>query len=710
MATGQPATPKLELEFTAGAWTDVTVDSAAGPVQIHVGRSSPFSQPQPATLTCALDNQLGKYSPFRQVLTDGTTTHPHWPNIIPRKRIRYSYIAGVQQMRYLGYISSWVPTLQNGVLPVMTIQAVDRMDPLSRLGMQPPLMTEYLADAPAAFWPLTDGANSAQALDASGAGQPALLVQAPLQTALSFGDNGPGFGDGSGVKFAPSAASNGQFLQTIVPGLSLGAFTFELWVNAGVGVPAWVTGSATETVFRVARQRDLAFDGSVVIAATGKPTVKLGSTQVTGSKSIVDGGWHHIAVTRASSGGNCTFYLDGVSQGATVGSPSVTDMDYVALGVAAGATARLQGNIGYVAIYNATLSSTRIQAHYTAGNGYYGDTTDTRAKRFLGIAGLTSSDWSIDTGQTTVNHYPQGGKDVVSACQDMATTEGGGAAFYVLPNGQTRFANRRFRDNRTPAITLDAAQDLIGDGWQASLDALTLTNSVTADRSAESGSLTSQTATATTSVTQYGLSAAGITTYTTADADALNLAQWMVSANSQPGFRAPQVTVNLVTAENNLYAALATVQIGSRLRLTNLAAKAGPVTQLDLFIEGWTETYDGGSYIVVFDVSPVDYRWKWDTSRWAPDAGQAQLNAAVTNSAATLAIKTLSGPTWTTSPGSYPLTIKIGEEQITLTSAPGGSTSPQTFTGVTRGVNNTVAAAQAINSVVTLSPPDGWAL
>ena len=88
------------------------------------------------------------------------------------------------------------------------------------------------------------------------------------------------------------------------------------------------------------------------------------------------------------------------------------------------------------------------------------------------------------------------------------------------------------------------------------------------------------------------------------------------------------------------------------------------------------------------------------------------LNTALTPATTTVVIATSgSNPTFTTTGGSYPFDIQIGEENIRLNSAPGGATSPQTFTGVTRGVNGTtVPLVQAVGLVVTLAADDCWAL
>lgn len=94
---------------------------------------------------------------------------------------------------------------------------------------------------------------------------------------------------------------------------------------------------------------------------------------------------------------------------------------------------------------------------------------------------------------------------------------------------------------------------------------------------------------------------------------------------------------------------------------------------------------------------------KWGSFRWAPDPGAATLNTALsTTSGTTVVIATATGKTFTTASGSYPLDIVVDSEQVTLAGPPGGSTSPQTFTGCTRHVNGTAPATHSAGAVVSL--------
>ena len=713
---------KWEIEFTAGVWTDVTadVDQRAAVPQIRFGRTSEFSAPAPSELTVTLRNfdrdasgaplfdvnrnyVRGNYTPQDQ-------TSPYWPNIVPRKRIRYSYNPGVQRFRFTGYIKSWQPLLLDGSRPYMQITAIDRMDQLSRVTMLAPITQEITLDKPLYWWPLTDPAGSTFAAEQSGHSGPGLPVVGTQTNPLIFGDLGPGFGDGTGVHFAgPTSA---QALQTTgLPTISFSGDT-GLWLRltANPGSNAGLFNADNPGTLGV---------GTLTIGlnTSGQPFVTgPGSASITSATGLADAKWHHVFLSFAgsvplSNSYVYTLYVDGVSVGTQTVTASPPNFAFNRVTVGGGSGMQIvNANLGQVAVFIlGSISTTRITAHYQAGLGYSGDRTDQRVARFLGYAGLTTSDWNLDTGQAIVGTYPQDGKDILSACQDMAATEGGGAAVYVTSDGKVRFINRRYRDNRTPKLTVDAVNDLDGTVYAPSFDDLNLITSSTVSRSNESGTQSTQTYSITST---FGVFSDQITSYATTDQDALNLAQYDVNSRSTPALRFPQIAVDLATSFNNLYDQMGQLQIGDRVRLQNIPGVAYPQTTVDFFFEGLNESPDVDSYKDVLDVSPADNppRWKWDTSDWQPTPGSMTLNAGITNTATTLAVATTAGnPTFTTG-ASYPVTITIGGEDITLNSAPGGATSPQTFTGVTRGVNGTTAAAQSAAAAVTLAAPDAWSL
>jgi len=609
-----PPNCKVEIEFTAGVWTDVTADvypDVAAPAT-SFGRASEFSQPSAAQFGVALLNTTGWYMPQNPA-------SPYYPNVTRRKRIRYSYNPGAQRFRFFGYIKSIKPIFTGDAVPVVVINATDRMDQLSRVKMKSPLRQEITPDAPNLWWPLTDDAGSTQAVQAPIIGNSPLGL-ADSGPAVTFGDNGPGVGDGTGVKFTPGSSSSGQYLQSGPIDLgSITSLTVELYVNCAV-IPAWGAQSILG-----ADSSANAWNLLFALTAAGLPTVSWGGVSVTGATSIADGGWHHLAATAPLSGlGHVTLYVDGVSAGTSAGVVIVfgsvialaVGEDYLP-GKSSPTPKRLQGNVGQVAVYFSSLSAARIAAHAAARNGFSGDTTDARIARYLAFGGLTASDWTLDAGQTTVGTYPQDGVDVFTACQDMATTEGGGGVFYTDPAGSVRFVNRRYRDNRTPALTLTAAGDLDPDVYEPSLDDDGYVTQVTATRAAQSGTLSTQT---------YSSGAAdvftgpGVTTYTISDQDALALAQYMVNAQSVAALRLPQVAIYLDKATHDLWDQVGQLRIGDRVRV-NFPTGVYPVPVVDFFLERWAEQPDppSGGYRFTMDLSSADIpgpRWQWDVSTW----------------------------------------------------------------------------------------------
>jgi hypothetical protein len=691
------------------------VDFVQG-MPIQRGRNTVFSQPAVGSMTVHLDNTTGKFTPLRQVLADGVTAHPYYPNLIPRRRLRYTNTpTGV---RFLGYIQSFPPAMENGVRGIVTISAYDRLKLLDKVQLQTPILQEILTSSPYRVWPLTDAALSSTAVERFG--NKPLIVKGG-GAAPTFGAVGPQAVDGTAVSFTPGSASSGQYLSTDVSAAN-SAYTTRVSVSytlliKRVGNPTFAEGIiAVDSDYFISN----VYSG-LSIDTTGH--VVYGdwvSAAITSSVTVTDGNFHHIALTYASnkpgSGGTYTLYVDGVSVGTTTDASSFAfPYQAVRIGQAAVgggvASALFTGTISYPAIYLSTLSSAQVASQAAARLGYAGDPTGTRISRLLTVAGLASSDWNLDAGIATVGIYPQAGKSVLAACQELVDAEGGGAVFYIGPDGKARFADRHYRKPAAPVMTLDAVQDLIQSPFQPDYDDQNLFNSTAVTRADATGTLSTQTYTNTASQTTYGLTTDTVTSYATADADALALAQFRVAANSTPGYRLPQVAVDLMSAQNNLYAAMANVQIGSRIRINNLPAVAAPDASMDFVVEGWTETPATDSYVVQFDLSAADNPpfGIWDDTAYgrAQSAGST-LTAAITAAATTVQITTTTGPAFTTVSARYPLNIQIGQEVITLNTAP-GATSPQTFTGVTRGTNGTPAAAQAINSTVTLWPAATWA-
>ena len=92
---------------------------------------------------------------------------------------------------------------------------------------------------------------------------------------------------------------------------------------------------------------------------------------ITSSSSVTSGSWYYVCVT-AASGGALTLYVNGTSEASTSTTRGNSTVSKIASTAAQAQTPPtystfLNGSTAAVAIYNTTLSSTRVQAHYNAG-------------------------------------------------------------------------------------------------------------------------------------------------------------------------------------------------------------------------------------------------------------------------------------------------------------------------------------------------------
>lgn len=151
-------------------------------------------------------------------------------------------------------------------------------------------------------------------------------------------------------------------------------------------------------------------------------------------------------------------------------------------------------------------------------------------------------------------------------------------------------------------------------------------------------------------------------------------------------------------------ASLAALDVGSTVSVSGWPAQDAPDDQLFL-VQGYRERLQRYLWSLRFNTTPAGpYRtglWTVDDQAAGPTrygSDDSTLNAGATSTATTIVIARTRG-VWTSVSARYPLDIMVSGEQITLTQAPGGSTSPQTFDNVTRSVNGVVKALSAGDEV-----------
>jgi hypothetical protein len=153
VAAGLLAGIALEIEFTAGVWTDVS--ALTGRAIIRRGRDSQFTDIQPGTLTFTLDNPDGAFTPDNPLSA-------YYPNLVEGKRVRVRATkSATTYTRFLGKISSIVPTFPTTVSQAATtITAKDALGQLQDMQLQRALDMMVLSHNPTAFYPLDEPSGS----------------------------------------------------------------------------------------------------------------------------------------------------------------------------------------------------------------------------------------------------------------------------------------------------------------------------------------------------------------------------------------------------------------------------------------------------------------------------------------------------------------------------------------------------------------------
>lgn len=720
--TGLPAGQKVEAEFAPSVWTDITADVRLPPgLPMRSGRTSEFSDPQVGSITVTLDNANGDYTPKLQLRLDGTA-HPYYPNVRPGIRIRYSYTdAGTTYVRFVGYVNSWPPGVDSDGRRIVVLTANDRLDPLSRAKCVQAYLQEVQLDSPVALYTMGEAAGASAVSDSVGTSKPFRLFGTPALTGYATPIPVPDGLTGLQVPYIPTSAGSTLTMQAAIATGGAQVKTLECWIAVPGAVSSAASAYGRVRVIDAAAPSG-AFPGMEVDGWAVNNFVEDGlwvdgtpfAFASTPNALPVDGMAHHLVVTADTPGG-WSFYADGQFLGTLASIVPTLAAPTLELNAQFGVGSGPSVVFGPVAVYTKALTAARVSAHYAAAIGNPGELTGARIARFLSYAGLGPADMNIDPGRETCSaQQPVNGQFVGPLCQQVATTEGGGAVFYQAADGRMRFADRTFRKPGAPVLILDAEADLVGDAFATAFDRLTLINGSTVQRPGG----TAQAFTDAASVAEfYPADDPGVTSYSQSDGAALNLAQYRVRSQCVPGLRLPQVVVDLVHATTpNLYTALAALEIGSRIRIVNLPPGVVAGTQLDVIFEGRSETPSDVAYVAAFDTSPADnpVRGLWGDPLygcWQPDPGSMTLTAAITSAATSLSITTAVGsPAFTTNPARYPRPIRIGEEVISLNAPPSSGTSPQTFTGVTRGYASTQKARQLVNSPVSLWPGAKWTL
>lgn len=592
-------TPVVEVDFAGtGTWTDITPwVRVADRITITRGRGDEQSEVKPATMSLVLDNRDRRFTPLN-------ASSPYYPNVRKGVPIRAAVVvSGVTYRRFHGTVNEWPVSFDGGGRLVLS--RVTATDTFKRLGGLAPMRSlleeEMLALNPDAYYTLGESSGST-AGDTSGDGQNELSVFQVASTggAVNFGQGtGPGTDGLPAVVFAPASSTAGKgihadmlarptdgnwvvacWITTTTPGREFLQLGYQLYPT---GLMCTAVGTAAAGQVRV---RSYWFSAGVPDA-----------TQTIGGPNIADGATHFVVIRRRASDNAVFTYVDGASIGSGAVIPNTAPSNQYNLlsvgGFMHGAVADLfAGTVAHV--WYANLNAMPNWANvWTAGNGS-SESTTARFSRLCRLLGLTGR----VVGTSTAQIAPQTatGKAPAQALRDVAGVEMG-LVYAARDDGAVVFECRNHRWDKPPALTL-TKEALLEGSLQWTDDDQLMLNDVTNQR--EGGAV--QRAADPVSIAKFGRYTDGQTLPWATDRDAyLNAYYRMINgANPEPRVKAFSVATNTLTS----YAAVLALDLSDVVRLDNLPPGSPRTDDVDVFIEGYTESIEYGLHTITFHTSP----------------------------------------------------------------------------------------------------------
>ena len=682
MAAGFPSSTLVAIEFTAGVWTDVSSSVRGDSIEINVGDDT-GAEIVPGTLALTFDNATGTFTP-------DNPTGTYYPNLVEGKRIRVQTVkSATTYTRFVGRITSISPDYPSDPAQSLTqVSAVDVLGDLARIAL-PSVQEAYarLNDSgQAAFYPLTDINEHAGMVDVLGN---AARLRVWNQSASSGSIEARS--DTSLFETRPYVAlTAGKGLYSTTP--------FPEPVGGGTGefmrivLLVKVTSSSYGEVLRVSTSRcDKATDYNVVKWTSSGFVVECvvgGAVTGTSSASAADDGWHHLNFNVSD------LSVDGA---ATVGTTSYSGQNrHISLG------GDIDMSVGDLLVVN----DTTIVAGYVAGNVTLDTRTLVQSATDLGT--VTRSTGLGATYTWTTTPEPAGAslltedRTALEVLADLANSQSG-IAYAVPSTSATQTVQLVASPDARPsavALTLDAEADLDG-GPTATRDIDGTTATATASSSVGTVTVTDS------SVAAVGAASVDVSTALSDDNDLAGVASDRIARGRDKRLRVSELTFDLATAANDLYAAFYALTLGERVRLSGLPSAYFGVTYLDGYVTGWTERPGITGYGVTLYLSPADAPPEavLDDSTYdrVPfGTGVCTLTSNITSGATSISLTFTGSALLSTDAGDYPLDLDLNGERVTIGSAPAGGSSPRTVT-VTRGVAPTVARAHTAGE-----PIDVW--
>lgn len=709
MATGLPSSVSVAVEFTAGVWTDLS--SRIGRLTITKGES------QPGTLSFDLENTDGLVTPDYALGT-------YYPNFVEGKRIRVQVVkSATTYTRFVGRISQLEPVL--GVSQgedVVSVTATDMLGDLSRMKMRPlvqMLVASELIPSVQAIYPLTDPNGKRGVNDLLGEVQ-SLRVRSfgPLGSIEynAVGELGPDGQRFVSVKGQKALEHKSSAIFILPSSASGNALTVAVRIPEEGSAKLLHLGRVSWTGFEPAQFVDVDYTGAES-SGSGTNCVYV-STQDSSGALIdisgdvpVDPGWVIIQLKWVS--GSLTMTLSN-GNSATISDTNTSAYTRLALGnlidTLGGTVPEYDGSYGY-AIVNTGGAIEEMANALLGDNDTYPYTITEALTLFSSAARLSDlgATVAVSSSPVTVREFaaiPYLDRTALEVLLDIASSESG-IVYHTYSSSATQTITILSRDqsrSSTVALTLDAEQDLAGAPVY-SRGVLDVVSQATVSNSERDVTVTDNTRTSV-----VGAASASLQTVMDGVYELLALGQAELARSNAAALRISSVTLDLMTAQNDLYASAFAVNEGSRLRVTNLPTARVGAPYLDGYVSTQQEEITTDSYTITYGLLPTDAppEAKFDDStygRFGFGDGICTVTggtAVGTTSTGTITLTWTGSSTISTSAGDYPMDFDWNGERVTVTTAASGSTSPRTLTITARGVGNTTARVHSAGEAIDI--------
>lgn len=702
--TPPPADLDLRVELHLGdGWVDVSGDVPGQQVAIKRGRADETSQVQPSSVSLTLDNHHGHWTPH-------SALSPYYGVWGRGVGLRISvHHAGQWHVRFIGAVDEIAPTwpygdLSHGDYLGESTVSITASGLLRRLGQgEPPqdtvLRGALAATGPAAYWPMEDGRDASRAASAVPG------VGALTMTGVEWADDD----SLASSRPLPVLGTTARWQSGVLPTEDTGAWTLAYAYHLPEeDFPGEVPGSMLgwQTTGTAAEWRILVWTDAV-----NGPTLRTAAVDGDGATLFhqdvlltvlpFTGDWRMLLMRAYEDAGTVYWRLDWcAADGTRVGyARSFTGRLGRITRIATetnefrryGASDLAGMTIGHMAVWQQL-----VIPPLEALDGYAGENAADRIMRLSADYGVSLD--LIGAADDTPAMGPQDQDPYLALVQEAAEVDGG-ILYEAVDTSRLVYRTRASLYNQEPGLVLDGHDDDTGlqNPFQPVLDDQRLRTSVTVSR--EGGS--SVTVRDEQAITVVGLYTEEITLNVETDDQLAGIAAWRLHQGTWPGMRYPSVSLDLTLAPA-LIPAWLDMDLGDLIRVTGLPPQH-PAGQVDLLLEGYTETISPTRWTVTATCSPagpwtvaalpVDADAVGPTDPVRADTAGSELAADVDAETTALSVATTRGPVWTTDPAEFPFDVTCGGEVMRVTAITGTS-SPQTFT-VQRSINGVVKGHSA---------------